>query len=854
MQNNISNMDSIRNHVYLAALLHDIGKFYQRADEDSTASSKILDERVKNLENVLLPSFNGKSTHKHALWTAQFIVENESVFRKLTDVENESLTAVNSLLQIAAGHHLPYSQQSELGRIIKEADSLASGMDRDSELSLRDNQDETETNRSAYKTKRMTSILETIGLSSDELMSKTNWRHLPVESVTLSKSFFPRKEFDSKPDYGSLWKNFVRDFKFIQAGSYKSFSETLLHLLFKYSSSVPASTIHFPDVSLYDHLKMTAALAVSLYDIGKEEASSDNPFLLIGADISGIQTYIYQIVSKYAAKNLKGRSFYLRLLTDAVVNYILKELNLFQANVIYNSGGSFYILAPNTVFVRSRLQDIVKTIEEKMFENHGTTLFLAIDSVPFSKDALMHRNDENLQRVWSELFLKRDVKKSQKFAGLIQENYSDFFMPTNFGIETDKITGEGISRGEKTKNIDEIGKVKYLTYQQIELGRMLRDTELIAISDHEIVHWKDYHPIEPLGLGQFFYFFKKDDFLSMKEQLKGSADQVSFVTLNGRNGNCEFLYANQDAGFQMQGSNNIYGLSFYGGNHFDGSTFDEFCRDESESSFRRLGVLRMDVDNLGYIFQKGMLPERTTLSRYAALSRSFDYFFSGYLNTIQQETAPHTSFIIYSGGDDLFIIAAWNDTIRLAKKIRNDFREFACFNPAFSVSGGIAIVTPKFPIMRGARESEEEEKSAKNHICGEQQKNALSFIGLPLNWESEFPVVEKLKDKIVHLTANKLLPKSFIEKIRMHAANAEIKDHKVRNLKIFWLVPYDLSRMESRIKSDESKKLIENCKLEVCGKLNRLNGEEVNTHYHLLELWAFAARWAELELRTNQQY
>lgn len=47
MQNNISNMDSIRNHVYLAALLHDIGKFYQRADEDSTASSKILDERVK---------------------------------------------------------------------------------------------------------------------------------------------------------------------------------------------------------------------------------------------------------------------------------------------------------------------------------------------------------------------------------------------------------------------------------------------------------------------------------------------------------------------------------------------------------------------------------------------------------------------------------------------------------------------------------------------------------------------------------------------------------------------------------------------------------------------------------------
>lgn len=116
-------MDSIRKHVYLAALLHDIGKFYQRSDEGSSVTSKILDEKVKNLENVLLPSFNGKKTHKHALWTAQFIIENESVFGKLTGVEDKNLTDDNSLLQIAAGHHLPYTQQSKLGKIIKEADS-----------------------------------------------------------------------------------------------------------------------------------------------------------------------------------------------------------------------------------------------------------------------------------------------------------------------------------------------------------------------------------------------------------------------------------------------------------------------------------------------------------------------------------------------------------------------------------------------------------------------------------------------------------------------------------------------------------------------------------------------------------
>lgn len=68
------------------------------------------------------------------------------------------------------------------------------------------------------------------------------------------------------------------------------------------------------------------------------------------------------------------------------------------------------------------------------------------------------------------------------------------------------------------------------------------------------------------------------------------------------------------------------------------------------------------------------------------------------------------------------------------------------------------------------------------------------------------------------------------------------------------MVPYDLSRMTARTMNTESQQLIENCKVEVCGRVKRLNGEEIITHYHLLELWTFAARWAELELRTNQQY
>ena len=77
----------------------------------------------------------------------------------------------------------------------------------------------------------------------------------------------------------------------------------------------------------------------------------------------------------------------------------------------------------------------------------------------------------------------------------------------------------------------------------------------------------------------------------------------------------------------MDGINNIYSLEFYGGNEIDKrmvQTFEDMCEN---NHFSRMGVLRMDVDNLGHIFQQGIAPERATLSRFAALSRSFDFFF-----------------------------------------------------------------------------------------------------------------------------------------------------------------------------------------------------------------------------------
>jgi CRISPR-associated protein Csm1 len=157
----------------------------------------------------------------------------------------------------------------------------------------------------------------------------------------------------------------LEDFDKIQTRSARSFSETLLYLLQRYACTIQADAQRFPDISLFDHSKTAAALAVCLFDLQENAIETDKPFLLIGADFSGIQSYLYQIVSKYAAKNLKGRSFYLRMLSDAAALYLLKALDLPQANIIYNSGGGFYMIAPNTENIRQKLTDVGKHMEEK---------------------------------------------------------------------------------------------------------------------------------------------------------------------------------------------------------------------------------------------------------------------------------------------------------------------------------------------------------------------------------------------------------------------------------------------------------------------------------------------------------
>jgi CRISPR-associated protein Csm1 len=273
-------------------------------------------------------------------------------------------------------HLLQDELVADYAPIIDEAESLASGI-YNQERSI------------DIPATSMTSMLAFIGNSECGMF------HYTPKVVSLTKDCFPKKGKEQKAGETHFVNQLQANIKNLQKDNPHVLADNLLQLLYRYASFIPANG-QSPDVSLYDQTRVASAIGICLYDTLKEQPlNPEKPMLLIGADFSGIQSYIYQIVSKHAGKNLKGRSFYLRLLSDAVLGCLIKRLNLYNANIIYDSGGCFYLLAPNTRTVKDAFEDAVGYIEKQMFQSHQTSLYVAIECIEVSKEEIGNLSSAN---------------------------------------------------------------------------------------------------------------------------------------------------------------------------------------------------------------------------------------------------------------------------------------------------------------------------------------------------------------------------------------------------------------------------------------------------------------------------
>ena len=212
--------------------------------------------------------------------------------------------------------------------------------------------------------------------------------------------------------------------------------------------------------------------------------------LFVGGDLSGIQKFIYNITSKRAMVSLKGRSYYLKDITNKICDDILNIDDLKSQKKdemkIYCSGGKFYLQVLDTENTRSQI-DAIRTKWEKTFwDEHKGQLSINIDYVPFTYEGDRVKVDgemDNIGLLWTKITEKFNALKNQKFKSLLLENSLFEVQKVGGDVKVCQITGiEGAkeytfnfkdSDGEKQDVLTILPSVKV----QIDSGLKLRDKQ-----------------------------------------------------------------------------------------------------------------------------------------------------------------------------------------------------------------------------------------------------------------------------------------------------------------------------------------------------------------------------------------
>ncbi len=290
---------------------------------------------------------------------------------------------------------------------------------------------------------------------------------------------------------------------------------------------------------------------------------------------------------------------------------------------------------------------------------------------------------------------------------------------------------------------------------------------------------------------------------------------------------------------------------------------------------KRVGVLRMDVDNLGTIFGEGL---QASMPQLSALSAAMTLFFCGHLNRICElieAGLSKTLYTIYAGGDDLFVVGAWDRMPALAQAIHDDFQKYTGRHPSFTISGGVALEGAHFPLYRAAERSAEAEHQAKQYSrcvpdksqpesqtrdclanavvekrCQKYRKDAFSILGTPVGWE-EWPAVVEMRDELARLIGGGVSRNLLQLCARVHAMWREAGQAARANMKQYgrwqWMSAYSLTRMADGFPEYRNDLLnIRDNWMLVAGQAASHGGID------RVRWLGLAARWVEYMLRGGQ--
>lgn len=727
-----------------AGLLHDIGKLIQRAEKIHTKNHAAIGEAF---------------LRKYDIGTGK------------------------PIFHAVANHHFKELQKANLpaddiSYIVYEADNLASAADRrPSAEGSWDPSGRKMDFKADMPLHTIFNIFEGEGPATAYPVRKFGQTDQYVYPVDKLRIIAPAEEYQKLEQ--ALKDAFATKNPFVM-----SLSE-LLQVLESTCTYIPSSTngAEIPDISLYDHQKLTAAFAVCIWHYFQENHITDyrkpcfskqnavmreEPiYRLVSGDLSGIQKFIYTIPSKGALKSLRGRSLYLDLLTENIVDEILKACQVSRSCLLYSGGGHFYLLLPNTEKTRSVLSVFQEQLQNWFLKHFGTALYMALASVPCSAMDFM-QGGQGAGAVFHKV--SRELKH-EKLNRYTEKQLRDLFIPGSRYTQ--------LEDGERECGICHTSTAKLQPYGDMDnpaetteaceicnglflLGKEALDKSVFYVGEQPLSHSV---PIPGFGRELYLSAITEQDMgrypaavrIYTKNQLAVGYPQAVSVWMG------DHTYRNL-AGLPVE--------------------FSELAKQSGgdNKGIERIGILRADVDNLGAAFLCGLPKKYDTLSRKAVLSRLLSFFFKRGINGIcdgylPKGYTPFTLFqdeskkarkvhIIYSGGDDLFLAGTWDDIIEVAVDLQHAFQIYT--NGKLTFSAGIGFFKPSFPISQMAQKTEALETYAKNL----PNKDGVALFGEVAQYKSNGE-----KNETVRYTWDAFEKGVCSEKLRFLQEHFELKEN-----------------------------------------------------------------------------
>ncbi len=464
---------------------------------------------------------------------------------------------------------------------------------------------------------------------------------------------------------------------------------------------------------------------------------------LIKGDVSGIQRFIFNVNSKGAAKSLKGRSFFIKMLLEVSMLKIFDELgtsrSMQKEAKISTSGGNFILQLDTNE--PEKIRDIQRQLSQAL-QYSGLNMvlgYVAWDGREATyRDALKTLHRETRER---------------KFDLLVE--YDDFFEAFD-REEISAINGmpnkkEGLNKKWHAFT-DAISKSKFVTIKKIDEA-----SHCFSLKGRvfDLIGYRVGFSSDKVDENNFDCVLELENYLESIFPERGG-DAKTFADLS------------------------------FGGGYF--SYKSNSGKPVKKRGINKLAVLAMDVDDLGKAVE-----EMRSVDVHREFDQKLQNFFNIQLKEIINEGKfKNNVYTVTAGGDDSYFVGKWNTMIDLAVAIYDAFSiEFSGeklksigIQSKLTISAGIVIVHPNFPVVRFAYLANKAIRKAKDFY---DRKGNICLFGEVLSWKV---LKEEIKD--LRTDFNKrgrdLISSGLLAKAR-HIA-VQMSEREAIKLSDFWELGY----------------------------------------------------------------